>query len=157
MAWAPPWWSLGIQEQDTSRLKEAITAYQFALEVRTRNLVPIDWAWTQRGLGFAVFTFGQHGGGIERIKEAVVAFQLALQEFSQEWLPVERAITQGNLDTALQALAERGVLTTFLLEKAGSLLPAAGGGKSSPNQHPASFEPNGGKTEGIQHQSGNLQ
>ena len=42
---------LGARESGTGRLEEAVTAYRAALEERTRERVPLDWAATQNNLG----------------------------------------------------------------------------------------------------------
>jgi hypothetical protein len=36
------------------RLEEAVTAYREALQERTREQVPLDWAMTQNNLGNAL-------------------------------------------------------------------------------------------------------
>ena len=43
----------GGREDGTERLEQAVTAYNAALEVRTRERVPLDWAATQNNLGNA--------------------------------------------------------------------------------------------------------
>ena len=40
--------ALGHRESETERLEEAVSAYRAALEERTRERVPLDWAATQR-------------------------------------------------------------------------------------------------------------
>jgi hypothetical protein len=40
-------WTLGERESDTTRLEEAVAAYRAALEERTRERVPRQWAQTQ--------------------------------------------------------------------------------------------------------------
>jgi hypothetical protein len=42
---------LGDQAGDNSALQEAVAAYRAALEERTRERVPLDWAMTQMNLG----------------------------------------------------------------------------------------------------------
>ena len=42
---------LGERESGTARLEEAVAAYRDALEERTRERVPLDWAMTQNNLG----------------------------------------------------------------------------------------------------------
>ncbi len=43
--------TLGERESGTARLEEAVAAYRAALEERTRERVPLDWAATQNNLG----------------------------------------------------------------------------------------------------------
>ena len=45
--------ALGGRESGTARLEEAVAAYRAALEERTRDRVPLDWAMTQNNLGKA--------------------------------------------------------------------------------------------------------
>ncbi len=42
--------TLGARETGTARLDQAVAAYRDALEERTRNRVPLDWAVTQVNL-----------------------------------------------------------------------------------------------------------
>jgi len=42
--------TLGERESGTARLEEAVTAYRAALEERTRDRVPLEWAMTQANL-----------------------------------------------------------------------------------------------------------
>ena len=46
--------TLGERESGTARLEEAVAAYRAALEERTRERVPLDWAMTQNNLGNAL-------------------------------------------------------------------------------------------------------
>ena len=45
---------LGERETGTARLEEAVAAFRAALEERTRERVPLDWAMTQNNLGNAL-------------------------------------------------------------------------------------------------------
>src|SRR5271166_1646390 len=47
--------TLGQRESGTARLEQAVVAYRAALEERTRDRVPRDWAQTQHNLGLALF------------------------------------------------------------------------------------------------------
>ena len=51
--------TLGERESGTAKLEEAVTAYRAALEERTRERVPLDWAKTQKNLGTALQTPGR--------------------------------------------------------------------------------------------------
>jgi hypothetical protein len=42
------------RERGRARLEEAVAAYRAALEERTRERVPLDWAMTQNNLGVAL-------------------------------------------------------------------------------------------------------
>ena len=52
-------WTLGERESGTARLEEAVAAYRAALEERTRERVPLDWAMTQNNLGNALVALGR--------------------------------------------------------------------------------------------------
>jgi hypothetical protein len=51
-------WALAARESGTARLEEAVAAYRAALEERTQERVPLDWATTQNNLGNALSTLG---------------------------------------------------------------------------------------------------
>ena len=64
----------GERESGTARLEEAVAAYRAALEERTRERVPLDWAMTQNNLGNALADarragerHGAAGGGGRRL------------------------------------------------------------------------------------------
>ncbi|MBN9346942.1 MAG: hypothetical protein J0I48_12200 [Devosia sp.] len=51
--------TLGGRESSTARLEEAVAAFRLALEERSRERVPLDWATTQNNLGNALKTLGE--------------------------------------------------------------------------------------------------
>ena len=55
--------TLGERESGTARLKQAVKAYRDALEVRTRDRVPLQWVATQNNLGNALTTLGERESG----------------------------------------------------------------------------------------------
>jgi tetratricopeptide (TPR) repeat protein len=110
-------WTLGQRESDTERLDEAVAAYRDALQVRTRERVPLDWAQTQNNLGVALASLGERESGTAHLDEAVTAFRDALQERTRELVPLDWAQTQNNLGLALWRLSERD-RDTALLEQA---------------------------------------
>lgn len=65
---------LGDRERETKRFDEAVVAYRAALEERTRERVPLDWATTQNNLGNAFAKAGELDSGTERLDEAVAAY-----------------------------------------------------------------------------------
>ena len=99
--------SLGERESGTARLEQAVEAYRAALEVRTREHVPFDWAATQNNLGVALKTLGERESGTERLEQAVEACRAALEVRTREREPLRWATTQNNLGNALQTLGER--------------------------------------------------
>ena len=56
-----------------------MAAYRAALEERTRERVPLDWATTQNNLGTALRTLGERESGTARLEEAVAAYRAALR------------------------------------------------------------------------------
>ena len=84
-----------------------MAAYRAALEERTRERVPLDWAMTQNNLGVALWTLGERESGTARLEEAVAAYRAALEERTRERVPLDWAKTQNNLGNALRTLGER--------------------------------------------------
>jgi tetratricopeptide (TPR) repeat protein len=98
---------LGERESGTGRLKEAVAAFRAALEVRTRERVPLKWAATQNNLGNALASLGERESGTARLEEAAAAYREVLKERTRERVPLDWAMTQNNLGTALTSLGER--------------------------------------------------
>ena len=78
-----------------------MAAYRAALEERTRERVPLDWAQTQNNLGNALQALGERESGTARLEEAVAAYRAALEERTRERVPLDWAATQNNLGAAL--------------------------------------------------------
>ena len=98
---------LGERENGTKSLEEAVAAYRAALEERTHERVPLDWAATQNNLGTALGSLGVRENGTKRLEDAVAAFDAALEERARERVPLQWAMTTGNQGVALMLLAER--------------------------------------------------
>ena len=101
-------WTLGERESGTARLEEAVAAYRAALEERTRERVPLDWATTQNNLGNALSRLGERESGTARLEEAVAAYRAALEEMTRERVPLDWAATQNNLGIALRNARRAG-------------------------------------------------
>ena len=75
--------SLGERESNTQRLQEAVEAYRAALQERTRERVPPDWATTQNNLGNALFSLAvrtHDRAKLEEARRAVnAAFEVSMQ------------------------------------------------------------------------------
>ena len=99
---------LGERESGTDRLEQAVAAHRAALEERTREGSPADWAMTQNNLGGALRSLGERESGTESLEEAVAACRAALDVFTREGAPADWAMTQNNLGNALCSLGERG-------------------------------------------------
>ena len=115
------------RESGTARLEEAVAAYRAALEERTRERVPLEWAMTQMNLGAALATLGERESGTARLEEAVAAYRAALEERTRDRVPLDWAMTQMNLGIALETLGERESGTARLEEAVGGVSRGAGG------------------------------
>src|ERR1039458_2715006 len=104
------WGFAGEATLSIPSLREAISAFQNALQVRTKESYPQDWAATQNSLGKAYWGLGVRLGGTEATESlhaSVAAFQNALQVRTRETLPQDWATTQNNLGVAYRSLGER--------------------------------------------------
>jgi hypothetical protein len=84
-----------------------VRACRAALEERTRERVPLDWAMTQNYLGSALSSLGERETGTERLEEAVHAYRAALEERTRERVPLDWAMTQNNLKRAEQIIIRK--------------------------------------------------
>jgi tetratricopeptide (TPR) repeat protein len=118
---------IGEQTGDNSVLENAIASYRAALEERSRERVPLEWAMTQNYLGNTLKTLGERESGTARLEEATTAYRAALEERSRERVPLDWAVTQNNLGNALERLGERESATarTAHLEAAVAAYQAA--------------------------------
>ena len=95
--------------QGVQLLAAAVTAYQQALEVYTREHLPQDWATTQNNLGIALQEQGSRTGGaqgVQLLADAVTAYQQALEVRTREHLPLQWAQTHNNLARTYVALED---------------------------------------------------
>ena len=86
-----------------ANLRQAITCYEAALQVRTREAFPVDWAMTQNNLGTAYGDLPT-GDRAANLKQAIACFEAALQVYTREAFPVDWAMTQNNLGLAYSDL-----------------------------------------------------
>ncbi|MBV8612623.1 MAG: tetratricopeptide repeat-containing protein, partial [Acetobacteraceae bacterium] len=93
-----------------------VTVYRDALQVWTRERVPLNWATTQNNLGTALQALGERESGTARLEQAVDAYRNALEERTRERVPLDWAVTQMNLGNALATLGEREADTARLKE-----------------------------------------
>jgi tetratricopeptide (TPR) repeat protein len=80
--------ALGERESGTARLEAAVAAFRAALQERTRDRVPLDWAMTQNNLGHALRALGARESGTARLEEAIVAWEANLTVTASAWLAV---------------------------------------------------------------------
>ena len=91
----------GREFGENQALHDSIAAYSMALDLVSRERVPLDWAMTQNNLGTALSTLGERESGTARLEEAVAAYREALEERTRERVPLDWAMTQNNLGNAL--------------------------------------------------------
>lgn len=104
------------QEVATKRLEEAVDAFHAALEVRTRERSPLDWATTQADLGRALQVLGARTKGTVHLEESVAAYRAALAVYTRERMPLTWATVQDSLGSALHLLGAREDGTARLVE-----------------------------------------
>ena len=90
-------------------MAQAVSAYRSALEVRTREQLPQDWAMTQNNLGNAlkeqaIRTAGAQG--TELLAQAVAAYRSALEVYTHEVFPAPHELVQKNLANAEDLLKQ---------------------------------------------------
>jgi tetratricopeptide (TPR) repeat protein len=117
---------IGQQRGDSKALERAISAFSAALNERSRERVPLDWAMTQNNLGNTLSALGQRESGTARLEEAVSVFRAALEERTLDQVPLNWAMTQNNLGVALWALGERESGTEHLKEAASAFRASLG-------------------------------
>jgi tetratricopeptide (TPR) repeat protein len=110
--------TFGDERGNNPALVRAIASYRAALQERTRERVPLDWAMTQNNLGNALATLGARESGTARLEDAAAAYRAALEEYTRERVPLAWAMTQNNLGNALQTLGARESGTARLEEAA---------------------------------------
>ena len=98
-------------------MAQAVAAYRAALEVRTREQLPQQWAATQNNLGNTLKNIGIRTGGEEGqalLAQAVAAYRAALEVRTKESLAPQWAQTHNNLAEAALALEDwEQVVTSY--------------------------------------------
>ncbi|NER19185.1 MAG: tetratricopeptide repeat protein [Symploca sp. SIO1C2] len=84
---------------EASNLETAITCYQNALEVCTREAMLVDWAMTQNNLA-AAYSKRILGDKAQNLENTIACYQNALEVRTREAMPVEWAKIQNNLAIA---------------------------------------------------------
>jgi len=82
----------GNELGDNSALQRAIVVDRNLLRMRTRQLVPLDWAKTQNSLGNALVRLGERESGAEHLQQGVNAYQQALLEYRRNRVPLQWAV-----------------------------------------------------------------
>jgi hypothetical protein len=82
-------------------------AYRAALQVRTRDGVPLDWAATQNNLGAALVALGERESGTAHLEEAVAAWEACLTVTASIWPQASMQKVRSNIDQARAESARR--------------------------------------------------
>jgi hypothetical protein len=98
--------ALGEHESGTTRLEQAVVAYREALQERTLERVPLDWAMTRNSLGTALATLGEQTGDQRKLKEARDAIDGAFDVFMQAGQEHRRARFEERLSELDRKIAE---------------------------------------------------
>jgi tetratricopeptide (TPR) repeat protein len=107
-AWLVTWAGAAYRTSlGESRLREAVKAYESALEVYRKETLPADWAMAQNNLGIVLGTLGQRENDPEILARSVKAYESALEVRTKEALPAGWAMTQNNLGNVLRTLGAR--------------------------------------------------
>ncbi len=99
--------SLGEREEGTAGLEDAVSAYRAALEVRSREALPRDWAMTQNNLGTALLSLGEREAGTAGLEAAVSAYRGALEVYEASGAAYYIRLVDENLTRAEALLAAR--------------------------------------------------
>ncbi|CAN7576893.1 hypothetical protein LJR039_004099 [Pseudorhodoferax sp. LjRoot39] len=87
-----------------SHAADAATSFRRALEERTIERSPIDWAASRHSLAEALLSIDDDANRLTNIKEAIENFRLALKVRTREKYPTEWSSTQAHLSYALAKL-----------------------------------------------------
>ncbi|MFN6460500.1 MAG: CHAT domain-containing protein [Nostoc sp. DedVER02] len=92
-----------IRGDKYDNLKQALKAFNSALEVYKDKYFPDEWAWTQNEIGYAYLNM-EKGDKADNLKQAIKAFNSALTGYTRDKSLEDWARTQNNLGNAyLQA------------------------------------------------------
>lgn len=94
--------------ETADNLNKAITAFQAALDVRKRALVPRDWSKSQSGLGLALAARGISTKSADDLKQALTALLAAREEQPADKVPHDWSITTRNIAMIQKRLADAG-------------------------------------------------
>jgi hypothetical protein len=97
----------GRDKGDNAALLVSIATWRAALQERTRDGAPLQWAMTQNNLGTALQLLDERESGTARLDEAVAAFRAALDVFRAAGAGFYVERTERNLARAEALLARR--------------------------------------------------
>jgi tetratricopeptide (TPR) repeat protein len=93
--------ALGQQLGDAELLNNSIRLFRNALEGRSQEEAPEDWAQTQSNLGAALLTLGQLQQDTKSLKESIEAYTNTLTHWTRSTAPVKWASAMHNLGVVL--------------------------------------------------------
>ena len=99
--------TLGSYHNDAKLYEAAAEAFRAALEVRTRDSFPMQWAASQLNLGNTLNNVGKLEAGTASLELAATAYRDALTVFTRETAPFDWASAQNNLGSVLLTLGQR--------------------------------------------------
>jgi Tetratricopeptide repeat len=105
--------TLGERESGTAQLEEAVAVYRAALEERTRERVPLQWAYTQHGLGSALAALAKRQNDDALMEEALLSMRGAVDAYQQAgegyWLPIaQRRMAEMEAELAAMRAQTKG-------------------------------------------------
>ena len=104
---AAAFYERGLDKGNNAALAVAITIYHTALQERTRERVPLQWAMTQNNLGNALQRLGNRESGTGRLEEAVAAFDACLIVTVSVWPPEWVSQVRARADETLAEIKRR--------------------------------------------------
>jgi hypothetical protein len=75
---------IGERTDGTEALEQSVAAYRAALQVRTQEATPVDWAWTTDDLAWALKTLGQRTGNRAMVAEARQLMQASWDTYTAQ-------------------------------------------------------------------------
>jgi hypothetical protein len=89
-------------------LDQAVTAFRAALQERTLEQLPLDWAKTQNGLANALRALGEGESGTGDLSRSVEAYNLASAIFASPGLAYYAEKCRAERERAVQLIEQRG-------------------------------------------------
>lgn len=96
---------LGDRNGDPALMRQAISAYEVALTVRTRERLPLEWAETRNNLGVAQARLAALTSDAGDLEAAAAHLQAALSAYPREQVPLEYASVLNNLGKVYATMA----------------------------------------------------
>jgi hypothetical protein len=99
-------WKLGARESGTARLEEAVAAYRAALQERTRERIPLQWAASNGNQGIAMMLIADRTSNAALAETAVQEIEATYETTSSSGQMVWAAYYQEQLAKA-EAISDR--------------------------------------------------